>query len=111
MRPVERDVPELLLVRVGADANRDAFGACPRGTAKSPTAIATRYVDIFGDVANVSVCRSGAGPGVSDSRPPFEMAVSPRSMVSRTAKVALNAGSSKHGNARRASVDSNCVTA
>ncbi len=27
-----------------------------------------------------------------------------------TVKVALNAGSSKHGNALRASVDSNCVT-
>jgi len=42
---------------------------------------------------------------------PLEIAVSPRSIVSVTANVALNAGSSKQGNARRASVDSNCVTA
>jgi hypothetical protein len=42
---------------------------------------------------------------------PFEIAVSPRSSVSVMSKVALNAGSSKQGNARRASVDSNCVTA
>ena len=63
------------------------------------------------EVANFSVWRSAPGPGVSDSSLPFEMAVSPRSTVSVTANVALNAGSSKHGNARRASVDSNWVTA
>src|SRR6266550_1918355 len=78
---------------------------------KSPTAIATRYEDIFGDVANFMVCCVIAGPAVSDSTLPLEIAVSPRSIVKVTENVALNAGSSKHGNARRASVDSNCVTA
>ena len=41
----------------------------------------------------------------------LEIAVSPASMVSEMSNVALKAGSSKQGNARRASVDSNCVTA
>src|SRR4051812_42294888 len=79
--------------------------------AKSPTAIATRYDDIFGLLANFSVWRRPPGPGVSDSSAPFEIAVSLSSIVSVTENVALNAGSSKHGNARRASVDSNWVTA
>ena len=87
------------------------LSAAPSRHLKSPTVIATRYDDIFGVVENFIVCCVIAGPGVSDSTLPFEMAVSPRSIVSVTAKVALNAGSSKHGNARRASVDSNCVTA
>jgi hypothetical protein len=39
------------------------------------------------------------------------MAVSAASMTSETSKVALKAGSSNEGKARRASVDSNCVTA
>src|SRR4026207_805159 len=78
---------------------------------KSPTVIATRYDDIFGVVANLIVCCVGSGPGMSDSALPFEIAVSPRSMVSVTAKVALNAGSSNEGKARRASVASHCVTA
>ncbi len=49
--------------------------------------------------------------GVSLVMGVFEIAVSPLSMVSVTSKVALSAGSSKLGKARRASVDSNCVTA
>ena len=57
------------------------------------------------------VCCVIAGPGVSDTTLPLEIAVSPRSTVSVSANVALNAGSSKHGKARRASVDSNWVTA
>ena len=60
-------------------------------------------------VENFIVCWLMAGPGTSDSTLPLEIAVSPRSIVTVTAKVALKAGSSKHGNARRASVDSNCV--
>ena len=78
---------------------------------KSPTAIATRYVDIFAVVENVSVCRPAPGPGVSNTTRPFEIAVSPRSIVTVTANVALSAGSSNDGNARRASVGSSCVTA
>ena len=78
---------------------------------KSPTAIATRYDDIFGVVANVIVCCEAPGPGVSESMRPLAIAVSPRSAVTVTAKVALKTGSSKQGNARRASVDSNWVTA
>src|SRR6516165_10344054 len=87
------------------------LSAAPSTHLKSPTVIATRYEDIFGDVENFMVCCVVAGPGVSESALPLEIAMSPRSMVSVTAKVALNEGSSKHGKARRASVDSNCVTA
>src|SRR5437773_9102046 len=86
------------------------FSADPSTHWKSPTAIATRYDDIFGVVENVTVCCEGDGPGVSDTTLPFEMAMSPRSIVSVIAKVALKAGSSKDGKARRASVDSNWVT-
>ena len=52
----------------------------------------------------VSVCLPAPGPGVSDSRRPFEIAVSLASIVAETAKVAFIAGSSNDGNARRASV-------
>ena len=41
----------------------------------------------------------------------FDTAVSAGSIASVTAKTALNDGSSQHGNARRASVASNCVAA
>ena len=58
--------------------------AAPSRHLKSPTAIATRYDDIFGDVENFIVCCVGAGPGVSDSTLPLEIAVSPRSIVSVT---------------------------
>src|SRR5262245_13456182 len=78
---------------------------------KSPTAIATRYEDIFAVVENFIVCWLGPGPGVSERIRPFEIAVSALSAVTVTANVALNSGSSKPGKARRASVDSNCVTA
>src|SRR5262245_54662182 len=87
------------------------LSAPPLRHLKSPTAIATRYVDILGVVANLSVWRPRPGPGVSLRILPFAIAVSARSIVRDTANVALNAGSSKQGNARRASVDSNWVTA
>src|SRR5262249_43050778 len=78
---------------------------------KSPSAIATRYEDILAVVENFIVCWLAPGPGASETRRPFEMAMSPRSPITVTAKVALNDGSSKQGNARRASVDSSWVTA
>ncbi len=78
---------------------------------KSPTASASRYVDIFGVVSNVTVCFPGFGLGVSDTIAPFEIAWSPVSIVALSANVALNAGSSNDGNMRRASVASSCVTA
>src|SRR2546428_14068308 len=87
------------------------LSAPPSRHLKSPTAIATRYDDIFGDVANLIVCCVMLGPATSDSTFPFEIAVSPRSIVVVSANVALSAGSSKQGNARRAPVDSNGVTA
>ena len=49
-------------------------------------------------------------PGWSETIFVFEIAVSPASITSVTSKAAFNAGSSKQGNARRASVASNCVT-
>src|SRR5262249_16432535 len=85
--------------------------AAPSRHLKSPTAMATRYDDIRGVGENTIVCWVIAGPGVSDTTLPFEIAMSPRSTVIVSEKVALNAGSSKQGNALRASVDSNCVTA
>src|SRR4051794_33719800 len=85
--------------------------AAPSRQRKSPTAMATRYDDILGVGANTIVCCVTAGPGVSESTLPFETAMSPRSRVTVNEYVALNDGSSKHGNARRASVDSNWVTA
>ena len=47
----------------------------------------------------------------SDATAVFDTAVSVESITSVTANTALNAGSSQHGNARRASVASNCVAA
>jgi len=67
-------------------------------------------VDIFGVRAKIWVCLP-APAGESESMLVFEMTVSPASTVSETSKVALSAGSSKQGKARRASVDSNWVTA
>ena len=60
---------------------------------------------------NFRVCLPGSGPGVSDSILPFEIAVSAESIINEISKVALNAGSSNDGNARRASVASICETA
>ena len=57
-------------------------------------------------VAKVTVCLPGSGPGVSDMGAPFEMAESAASIISAMSNVAFFAGSSKHGNARRASVAS-----
>src|SRR4051812_3030641 len=85
--------------------------APPLTHAQSPTASATRYVDIFGDLENVSVCLPAPGPGLSSTMRPLEMAVSAASIVAVMENVAFNAGSSKQGNARRASVGSNCVVA
>src|SRR3954454_16861585 len=87
------------------------LSADPSRHLKSPTVMATRYGDILAVVENLIVCCVNAGPGTSERTRPFAIAVSPRSTVSVRANVALNAGSSKHGNARRESVDSNCVTA
>src|SRR5262245_60221964 len=77
---------------------------------KSPTASATRYDDIFTVGENFIVCFD-PGPGVSDTSLPFEIAMSPRSATTVTVNVALKDGSSNEGKARRASVDSSCVTA
>ena len=85
--------------------------ASPFEHRQSPTAIATRYVDILGVVEKRSVCFPAAGPGVSEAILPLEMAVSPSSTTRVMAKVALSAGSSNDGNARRASVGSICVVA
>src|SRR3990170_8495018 len=71
---------------------------------KSPTASASKYVDIFGVVSNVTVCLPGVELGVSDTTAPFEMAWSPVSIVALSANAALKAGSSNDGNMRRASV-------
>ena len=82
------------------------LSAAPSRHLKSPTVIATRYDDIFAEVENFIVCCVIAGPGTSEITLPLEIAVSPRSIVSVMAKVALKDGSSKQGKARRASVDS-----
>ncbi len=75
-----------------------------------PTTNATRYVDI----AIVSSNRTRTRPfpvGSRETSGPFEIARSPSCATSVTPNTALRSGSSQHGNARRASVDSNCVVA
>jgi len=62
-------------------------------------------VDILGVVPKTTVCLPGLDPGVSVAMALLEMAVSPSSIVNKMSKVALKAGSSKQGKARRASVD------
>ena len=81
------------------------------GATPTPPLLRPAWGGMLAVVRNVPVCCVAAGPGLPYRPLPFEIAVSPRSIVSVTAKVALNAGSSKHGKARRASVDSNWVTA
>ena len=56
---------------------------------KSPTAMATRYVDIFGVVANLIVCFPSPGPGVSEAMTLLEIAVSPLFAISVMSNVAL----------------------
>ena len=75
-----------------------------------PTTKATRYVDITMVGAN----RTRTRPSPSGSRSVsavLDTASRPSATTSVVAKVALNAGSSKQGKARRASVDSNWVAA
>ena len=83
----------------------------PRLHTKSPTASATRYVDIFGVVANVTVCLPAPGPACPRRPRRSRSRGRRRSMVAVSANVALKAGSSNDGNMRRASVASSCVTA
>src|SRR6516165_3238153 len=75
-----------------------------------PTTKATRYVDIRIVVAN-RTSRRPSSSDVSEVIAPFDTEVRPAGTTKVTANVALNVGSSKHGNARRASVASNCVVA
>src|SRR5690242_19203568 len=75
----------------------------------SPTTNATRYVDITIESAKRTTLRPFSI--VSDTTAVFETAVRAGSIASVTANTALNDGSSQHGNARRASVASNCVAA
>src|SRR6516165_3252624 len=96
----------------GVAQTRIATRSCsPELHWKSPTRNATRYVDIFGVVENLRVCFPAPGPGVSDSIGLLEIPVSAASTTREMSYVALKAGSSKEGKARRASVGSNCVTA
>src|SRR5438445_659520 len=53
--------------------------------------MATRYDDIFGEVENLIVCWVAAGPGVSDTTLPFEIAVSAGLTTRVTANAALKA--------------------
>ena len=85
--------------------------ADPVAHSKSPTSSATRYVDMRGVVAKVTVCLPAAGPGTSETWRPLEMPMSPSSRTTLMSNVALSAGSSKQGNMRRASVASSWVAA
>ena len=60
--------------------------------AKSPNSHVSKYVDIFGVVANVTVCFPGAGAATSDRTTVFEMPLSPLSSTSDRSNVAFNAG-------------------
>ena len=77
----------------------------------SPTTKATRYVDMTIVSANRTAFVPGRGPGRVSRARVFDTAASFSSTTSVAAKTALNAGSSQHGKARRASVASNWVAA
>ena len=66
--------PEVAHARIGVPS------ASPETHLKSPTKNATRYVDIFGVVANATVCNP-APAGLSAIMFVFEMTVSPASTV------------------------------
>src|SRR5262249_15134890 len=75
----------------------------------SPTTMATRYVDMTIESAKRTILR---GPSrVSLATRVFDATVRVGSTASVTLNTALKAGSSQQGNARRASVASNCVAA
>ena len=89
---------------------RVPLGARSSTAARSPTMKASRYVDIFGVGAKrISFVPSLAG--VSASGMVLDTAVSSDGMRRVSSKVALAAGSSQQGKARRASVASNWVAA
>ena len=71
---------------------------------------ATRYVDIFMVGANVTSWRPSSS-GTSRTTLQLEYAPIPAGATSLMEKVALNAGSSKQGKARLASLVSKCVVA
>lgn len=75
--------------------------------AKSDTIIATKYVDILGDLSKVVIAVSFFL--VIRFTGMFEIAVHFVSWTMVMSNVALKAGSSKQGKARRAPIGSNCV--
>src|SRR5262245_30378858 len=75
----------------------------------SPTTYATRYVDI--EIVSAKQTTFLPRSVVSETTRVFETAVSAGSITSVDANTALKSGSSQQGNARRASVASNCVAA
>ena len=84
----EREARERTLVRGRTDAQRDAVG---RAIAAHKVADEQGHEvpDIFWVRAKATVCLPASGPGVSDISAPFEMAVSPASIVIEMSKVAL----------------------
>ena len=76
----------------------------------SPTTKATRYVDILIESAKRTTFRP-VPVGASSITLVLEIATRRSGTTSVTEKTALHAGSSQHGNARRASVASNWVAA
>mmetsp|Transcript_21651 Transcript_21651/g.56511 ORF Transcript_21651/g.56511 Transcript_21651/m.56511 type:complete len:291 (-) Transcript_21651:554-1426(-) len=82
----------------------------PDTFSNSPTTMATRYDDMIGVVSNRTV-RVPSPFLESLTTGMFPRATKLSGTVSVTLNRALTAGSSQHGNARRASVASNCVTA
>ena len=95
--------PRVVMKRMGGSA------VCPATTSNAPTANATRYVGIGAVVANVNAVLSPSG--TRDVSDPFETASIPVGTVSATSYGVFHPGSSKRGNARRASAASNCVNA
>ena len=68
LRRVERDAAELLLAFGVAQMRIGMSSAAPSRHSKSPTAIATRYDDIFGVVANLTVWRPPPAPACPTPR-------------------------------------------
>ena len=89
--------PSSFLSGVGADADRDVVGGAVEAleVADGHRDQIRRHLRRRREPERVRGRRRARACPTADA--PFEIAVSPRSIVSATANVALNAGSSKHG--------------
>src|SRR5690349_22169075 len=88
---------------------RGTFDEGAERTSRGPTANAMRYVGSGFVGANLNVSHFLSLDSVRPVSAAFAIAMFPLGVVMETSNGTLNPGSSKHGNARRASIGSNCV--